>query len=185
MSQDDSDRRRFFRITDRLGVSYRVLEPSEINDDLPSTIARATHLIAGYNQVIEDSLAALSDQPAVAAAIDALNKKLDCMLSQIELDNVMVQKMAHKMCEVNISACGMAFIIDESLQSNDILHLDLFFKPDDLHVVAKGRVIDCEPAEQAYYLRIEFVEMSQTDQERLIQHIVQRQGMLLRSLRDL
>ncbi len=182
----DNDRRRFFRITDTLGVTYRVLDHESEPLDAKAAAVDALQLIASYNETIEASMNALRGTPAIVDAIDALNKKLDCILAQLELDNLMTKKVAHNVKEVNISAFGMAFMIDESLSSDTLLHLDLVFKPENLHVMAKAKVIDCDLyQDDAYYLRVEFLEMSQADQERLIQHIVQRQGILLRSLRDM
>ncbi|RUT72583.1 hypothetical protein, partial [Ancylomarina longa] len=54
------------------------------------------------------------------------------------------------------------------------------------HIGAIGKVISCDKLQDqnVYYLRVEFTEMSEPDKERLIQHIVQRQGVLLRKLKD-
>ena len=185
---DNADRRRFFRITDTLGVAYRVISAEEqSSDELQSQSLDVHGLIAHYSDIINHSAITLESQdPALSQAIDALNKKLDCIISQLELKNLLSSQVPHQLLEVNISACGIAFIIDEALKSGEVLALELFFKPEELHVLAKGRVVDCEMGEDGnYYLRVEFLEIPQADQERLIQYIVQRQGALLRSLRDI
>ena len=61
----------------------------------------------------------------------------------------------------------------------------MLLRPSAKHVVTLGQVIECEEMSEAgtYYLRVEFTEMTEPNRETLIQHIVQRQGVLLRALK--
>ncbi len=185
----DDDRRRFFRITDTLGVAYRVISDEEPEGATNNEqLVDAYSLINNYNKIIESALTDLREKdPVVAHAVDSINKKIDSVLTQLELENLMVQRIAHRVKEVNISACGVAFVVDEKLEANTLVSLDLLLRPAGVHVMAKGKVIGCDSTDSnaQFYVRIEFLEMAHTDQELLIQHIVQRQGVMLRALRDI
>ena len=189
----DADRRRFFRITDALGVSYRVIDSDEGQDADPASeplfeSVNTYEVMNNHNKIISDALGRIQTRDVdVALAIEQMNKKLDSLLMMFELDNLKVQRMAHRVEEASISACGVGFAIDELIAPGTILALDLLLKPSAQHVRATGNVVGCAPIaeeEGKYYLRVEFMEIHRADRERLIQHIVQRQGELLRALKS-
>lgn len=212
MSNVDN-RRRFFRIVDSLGVAYRVVSEKEIaestnsaaKDEVSSESSQGAgeqeasrfidtySLMNTYNQAIKDALGDLETaHPEAAIAIDHLNKKVDTILMMLELDSLMMQTAPHRVEQASISASGIAFPVDEQLAPNTCLALDLLLKPSIQHVTAIGKVIACDSLPSGstdsddlpYYLRVEFTEMSHKDRESLIQHIVQRQGALLRALKN-
>ena len=183
------DRRRYFRINDTLGVAYRVLSQEEVeqSDDLDKRPVDARNIIAGFDNQIDQLLLQLRPKdPVVTELVEILNKKLNSILDQLNLESDLVQRIAHKVQEVNISACGMAFVVDEELPSGTVLSLDLLLLPANLHVFTRGIVIDSTAVESGdgFHARLEFSGMESQDQEVLIQHIVQRQSHLIRSLRD-
>lgn len=192
-SNEQKNRRRFFRIVDALGVSYRVISDKEAqlkvrsDQDSESGFVDAFSLMSNYNKEIQESLDDLNDRdPAAASAIETLNRKVDAMLMMLELDSLITQKVDHRIEQASISASGLAFPVEEKLEPHTRLALDLLLKPSSQHVEAIGRVVACDSLREKgqYYLRVEFVEMNDQDKERLIQHIVQRQGALLRALKS-
>jgi|GEM_PF-248522 len=210
MSNTDN-RRRFFRIVDSLGVAYRVLAKNEaanqadyksresdsalepVKEQKGGDFIDTYSLMNTYNQAIKDALVGLEQShPEAATAIDHLNKKVDTIVMMLELDSLMMQAAAHRIEQASISASGIAFPVDNQLAPGTYLALDLLLKPSIQHITAMGKVIACDPlpsdatdsSDSTYYLRVEFSDMSNKDRESLIQHIVQRQGALLRSLRS-
>ncbi|MGH1439609.1 MAG: PilZ domain-containing protein [Cellvibrionaceae bacterium] len=191
MNMSNDDRRRFFRITDAIGVSYTLMNESEENPPEKgggSIQGMSIHsLLESHNQEITSALSDLaSSQPEAANAISALNKKLDTITTLIELEGLVDGRATHSIQEASISACGIAFSVNEELASDTKINLSLFLETSGEQVAAIGRVIDCQSLaeEDAYYLRVEFVEMVDSEREKLIQHIIQRQGSLLRSLKE-
>ncbi len=191
MSEHSDNRRRFFRIVDALGVSYRVMtgkESTESDDNQDaSQFVDTFSVMSGYNKLIQESLEKISVKDEhTATAIEQLNKKVDAILMMLELDSLITQRACHRVEEASISASGIAFPVEENLEVNTLLALDLLLRPSSNHVNIIGRVVSCESLSEdgLFYLRVEFNEMSDQDRETLIQHIVQRQGVLLRSLRD-
>lgn len=186
------ERRRYFRIDDTLGVSFRRLTPEEI----ASFAERAGQhggnfdLASNFDNRIQTLLDACRIQNPVAAEIlDLMNKKLNVVLRQLDVDSELLQSIAYELKQVNVSACGLAFSCGERFNRGDILQLDLLLKPADLHVVSMAEVVACEAvenddSEQAeFFLRVNFVELNSNDQELLIQHVVKRQSKLLKDRR--
>lgn len=179
-----SERRRFFRINDRVGVAYRVLSDEEAasrREREPRPVD-VLSLLSRYEHTIQTLLPELDAAP-LQQLLGALNDKINCVIAQLELDSRLVREVAHRVHEVNISACGMAFVAEEPIPAGKILSLDLILKPDGRHIASYGQVLGSEAQDRGFYVRIEFLGLAPGDQELLIQHIVRRQGSLLRESR--
>lgn len=181
------DRRRYFRISESLGVAYRVIADEHISDGLvacnePTNIYQ---LLAEHDETISALIHQLRPQdPVVAELAASLNKKINCIINQLEMESRMIEQIAHKIYEVNISACGLAFTIDEAIAPDTHVQLDLVLLPEKKRLLTDARVIGCEPVADGHYVRMNFIDMPLRDQELMIQHIVQRQGELLRQARQ-
>lgn len=185
----EPDRRRFFRIDDNIGVAYRLLSDDEVKAQLDGSAATKDALasIADVNKTIHRLLDEVKvANGALAELLSAMDNKINCVINQLEMDSRVVEKIVHEMKQVNISACGLAFKIDQCIADGQLLALDLMLKPDNLCLYVHGEVISAEATEnpEEYYVRVTFRNMSDSDQELLIQHIVQRQGMQLREARE-
>ena len=185
----NDERRRFFRITDTVGVAYRILSPDEVDSrsngvDSPST---TYSLLSNYDSVIDNLLQQIHGQyPLVEEALATLNKKINCVINQLELDNQLVQRLAHRVQEVNISACGMGFVADQTIAVGQTLNLDIALQPENEHVFTFATVVSSEPLNDSdeCYVRVNFHGLRPEDQETLIQHIVKRQSVVLRHMRE-
>ena len=187
MLKKEEDRRRFFRITDAIGVAYEVIDDNDTEETESPEQANVDikDLLACHNNAINDLLSDLSGtHPAVAKTIDAVNKKLDAILQFLELDALSSNQHIQRIEEASISACGIAFPIEQPLALGTRLNLTLDLKPSDEKIYAVGEVVGCQSTDDSHYLRVEFTEMQDAYRESLIQHIVQRQGALLKSLRE-
>jgi c-di-GMP-binding flagellar brake protein YcgR len=185
----DADRRRFFRINDTIRLSYRVLSDEEIQSQLGCVIdpSDAQTLLANYDKTIKSVLGQLKiEQPLVAEVLAAMNGKINRVIDQLDIDSQLVEQIAHKIREVNISACGVAFNVDEPIDIGKVLLLDLLLQPDDVHIFVHCTVImrGLNEHDSSCYIRVNFSNMSTSDQELLIQHIVRRQGIQLRNAKD-
>ncbi|MAZ87429.1 MAG: hypothetical protein CL693_07280 [Cellvibrionaceae bacterium] len=184
-----ADRRRFFRINDNVGVHYRILKESELNQRIDSLInpTDTITLLSDYNKQIDTLLSqVVIKDPTVGELLGVLNKKVNCVIQQLELESRITQKLVHKVQEVNISACGMALAVEEALETGTVVDLELMLLPGRYLVHCHGVVVATAPANEGdgFHTRVDFTGMSPEDQELLIQHIVKRQGVLLKALRD-
>ncbi len=188
MTMLNEDRRRFFRIADAIGVSYKRVDEahSDAQDDMHEG-ANFFSLLESQTHSLQMLLSELKkSQPVAAKAIAALDKKLDTIVALMELDNITGGIATHSIQQASISACGIAFPVNENIEPDTQLRLSLLLETSSEQISALGRVVGCQEigGQNNYCLRVEFVEMSDSDREKLIQHIVQRQGLLLHSLRE-
>ncbi len=194
------ERRRFFRIQESVGLSYRVLSEGE-------AAALATALrdggggidyAANFDNRIRSLLGALRVQSEVAAELlELINRKLNLVISQLSLDAEAIQQLAFDMRQVSISACGLGCEVEQPLPAGAPVRLDLLLEPGDLRVTVLARVVACETLEAEakvdpealepparWFLRLDFEVINTHDQELLIQHVVRRQSSQLRQRRD-
>jgi hypothetical protein len=145
----------------------------------------AVTVMEHHNEDISQPLTELGESAPIAAkAITALNDKIDTMLNLLELDNIIIQKKMQRVEAASVSACGIAFPIDETLALGQKLKLMMRLEPSNIKLNVIGCVIDCNQLGEDNYLRVEFIDMSDADREHLIQHIMMRQGVLLKTLRE-
>lgn len=182
------ERRRFFRIDDSIGVAYRVLTDDELETQLDGDIrpVDSLNLIASLDTKISNLCGQLhARDPLVAELIETLSAKVSSVINQLELDSHLVKRVAYKVHEVNISACGMAFFTEDDLVVDQVISLEMSLKPGNHLVQCYATILSSDyVAETAQnYVRMDFANMSEHDQEILIQHIVRRQGHQLREAR--
>ncbi|NIB39126.1 hypothetical protein HBA55_05990 [Pseudomaricurvus alkylphenolicus] len=189
-----ADRRRFFRIHDNVGVTFSVLEADEIPaaQEPEAKPVDALMQLADFNKKIDLLLGQFKVRdPLAAELLEVLDQKINCVVSQLELDSQLTRDLAHRVQEVNISACGMGLYTDEQLPAETLLKLELLLLPGRFFIYGYGVVVSSEPqtgndeASQPYYTRIDFRGLSSADQETLIQHIVKRQSAQIKASKDL
>lgn len=181
------DRRRYFRISDNIGLAYQVIAGDQTDlGRVRSEPVRMSALLAEHDTVIVRLLQDLrSRDPLVGELAARLNEKINGIVDQLDRATQMVEQTAHKIVAVNISACGLGFHSDEPIAPHAQVQLDMVLLPDNKRLLTPARVIACEPQDNGYYVRMDYVDLGAADQEYLIQHIVKRQGDLLREAREL
>ncbi|MFA7552612.1 MAG: PilZ domain-containing protein [Spongiibacteraceae bacterium] len=197
MNNGQIERRRYFRIDDSMGITYRKLGPEEAKAFALQTQQHGSNFdfAANFDNRIQTLLESCRIQAPIAAElIDLINKKLNFVIRQMDIDTELIHQVAYTVREVNVSACGIAFVNEEYLEKGQQLQLDIVLQPSELHVVVMAEVIECAslptdsvavtPTEQErYYLRLNFSEINPHDQELLIQHIMKRQSAVLKQRR--
>lgn len=188
---DRQDRRRYFRINDLVGLSYRVVDESMTGEgltDADNVQISSLQLLESIDKELTDALNHLwQSNPAAANVVGLLNRKVEFLTTEMGFDYA-GQSVKHEQTQVNISACGMAFESDEHFATGQMLELHLQLKPANTRLKLQGFVAACEHApvgsEKPYFLRIDFTNVDTHVQEELIQHIVRRQSMLLNEQRQ-
>lgn len=181
----NDERRRYFRINETIGISYHVVEGDET--ELPrSAGSDVLALVSKQDQKIEKLLLEIADShPKVAELVTVFNQKLERIVNQLVIESNLVGRIAHRVREANISACGVAFENDEPVSEGARLKMELTLYPSDKKLVVNGIVIGCDLQENdQWYWRIDFYGMSDRIQEALIQHVVKCQGQQLKGVRN-
>lgn len=184
-----SDRRRYFRINDSIGVDYERLDCDGNGEHEHVDMVEDISITRILEQQNVETVAAIDQvdkkYPEVAQALLKINKKIDTLLTLFEIESLADFNRYQHFEQANISACGMAFPINESLAPKLKIRLHLYLAPMAYEFSVIARVVACEAFDDdLFYLRAEFLEIKEADRERLIQHIVQRQSNLLKSLRE-
>ena len=103
------ERRRYFRIDDTIGLSYRVLGTQEAKVFAEQTRNQGSNFdfAANFDNRIQTLLDACRIQsPLAAELIDLMNKKLNFVVRQMDVDTELMHKVAYTLRQVNVSACG-------------------------------------------------------------------------------
>ena len=180
-----ADRRRFFRIDDRLRLAVRRVAGADEGVGKGGDL-RADEFLAGIDRGIVAIIAAARVQaPAVGELAQLLNRKLDYVierLAQLEAPRAGLPLAEH---EVSISACGIGLQSAERYEAGETLQVELMLPPDDTRLCVPARVVRCrDAAPGSYLLQLDFAGMGHDDQELLIRFILRRQGQFLQALRE-
>ena len=177
------EKRRFFRINETIGLRYKLLDKT--SDPVDDAAADVLELVSQQDEKIEKLLLELNDEsPKVAELIRVFNQKLERIVGQLVMDSHLVGRIASRVREVNISACGIGFVCDDQVADGSRLELELELFPDNNIIKTKGLLVACDRTESGYFWRVDFYDMRQASQEALIQHIVRRQSAQLKSNRS-
>lgn len=182
-----AERRRYFRIDDRVGVDINPLA-EEAAHTLAEQVRRG--LAAGdfrspFDARLHTVLEAVRvQQPLVSEALELLNRKLSLLMEQLAVNDEALQRLAFTVHEVSLSACGLGLTVDYALAVGTPVHLALDLLPGEQRITTLARVVACEPAPETgegnHYLRMDYEVIHPEDQEQLIQHVLRRQGLQLR-----
>ena len=172
-----SERRRYFRINDTVKLSYQVVHSKQ-----ESSADDTFELIADQDRRMEILIAEQKHvHPELIELIALLNQKIE-RLTQV--DKHSKTTLAYRARKVNMSACGLAFSEDSPLDIG--AHLRLFLVLDDEEKLeVDGLLVDCHQGESDDFIwRVDFLNLREAVQEKLIQHVVRRQSTLLAERRN-
>ncbi len=176
-----TERRRYYRINDVIGLTYTVLDnssqimasPSDnLGLSLTSLLAEIDH---EFNQVVN---ILWHENPTVAKACGLLNKKISIIAAHSLQQNDEQDIQPYEEMMVSISGCGVSFNCAENLPEGTRLKLSITLKPSNTSLTFLGQVVSSEPQgehqDKPYSIRVSF-DKNDAIQEQLIQHIVQKQ----------
>ena len=176
-----TERRRYYRIEDRVALSF---EP--IVQNIKTRLLdfweneHAFSIRNNYNFQIEQHLA---DFNMIAKRMPELARYLRVMEAQIDritdsfIDDEFDRSLVTK--ESNLSAQGIAFHDDLSVEPDSLVELHLKLLPSGFRIVIIARVVKIDPDsghdEGANKISLDFAHLHEADREILIKHIHGRQ----------
>ncbi|PID42976.1 MAG: hypothetical protein CSB48_07760 [Proteobacteria bacterium] len=204
------ERRRFFRITDKVLMSYRVVgdksndsnESNESEQSEQSGVAGvSTGGIRHELNVLEEKLnkkmtRLRGDEPLIAEVLELFNQKINLLVGE---DGKAISDSGEddkQVMEVNMSACGIAFPSSEKISVGALLVLNLTLTLSFVNLCLSAQVVGVEErcidsddeagglSRQPWVIRADFVDISEVDQELLIQNVIKRQSEQLKALRE-
>lgn len=180
-----NERRRFFRLDDEVVLDFQLL--------LDDTICvEQQHRQLSEFQALEHEIGALihqlrSQNPAFGRLAEVFNQKLNLLAGEKFLDQHNADNGAGERVEVNLSACGIAFASREALPKHAKILLNIQLKPSNAQLALIGRIVgvDAIDGDKPYLIRTEFENLSETQQELLIQHLFLLQSRHLKQRQEM
>lgn len=177
------ERRRFFRIDDEVGLSvYELSDEGYGGKTIDDSEQQIEHQLT-LERKIRQALAALRpSSPQIAQALELLNQKINLLRHDSDTAG-----LSYALTRVNLSACGIAFNHEHEYPIGTQLMLNIFLQPQHSLIRVQGYVASVQRGDnvdEPFYTRVDFVGLHNEFQEQLIQHLVQRQGQLLRQKMD-
>ncbi|MCK5889646.1 MAG: PilZ domain-containing protein [Methylococcales bacterium] len=187
------DRRRFFRIDDEINLHYKSVDEKTVNES---------------NQVVTDML----NNCSLVTALDILGQDAQTIMKRVEKSSPDIaeylqimdakisliakeaMKQEHgiaddKICNVNISASGIAFESNQQATSGDFLEIKLLLPSCFTVIVTYGKVVYCRnnrENEEAmpFLIGIHYINLNEHDREILVKYIVKRQMQQIREQKE-
>ncbi len=177
-----AEKRRYFRISDTLGLAFRVVRPQSPNLKLSTDDMEDSEVVEMLDTELETLLNSLwSSDPKFARALGLINQKMEILLGRNRVsESEILEQFDHyfEAIDVNLSASGIAFTSEVKLEVNDRLELLILLRPGKTKLTVMGTVVNYEVATQddrpAWFTCVNF-DLEAQQEEQLIQHIVQRQ----------
>ena len=184
VSENENERRRFFRIDDEVCLEYDLIS-EEAYANAPTELAQIQQSSFGlsanfaslnfeYNPILNSIR---SSHTEIAQYFDFINRKLDA-LSQHLLEEEIPCENSRKQI-VNISASGIAFKSQEKLKDNQPLRLRIVLLPEKIGIMVFGRVNHSNKKDKDL-VSIDFEHIRHDDQELMIKHNLNKQMQELR-----
>jgi len=185
------ERRRYFRIHDTVGLSIKLLDGQDAGA-WASAAPNALELVGQDDAHIRRLLDQLKgESETLAELVEVLNRKMDRLTGLMAMESNLVERIAHRVQQVNISACGLAFSHEDPIAEGSRIQIELTLYPKEVKILCEGILVACEltsadhqrTGKEKYYCRVDFYGLSDEKQEKLIQHGVQSQSLQLKSRR--
>lgn len=188
------DRRRYFRIHDKVSLKYRVVQGIDIETELKRTEHEQNNLAELKNafNCITAKIMTKMDRveeasPLVAEILGLFDKKIS-LIESIVMDNDDQNDSITKTQHVNLSASGISFESNTPINEDANLKIELVLFPEYQFIPVYARVIDCRKKMDdnlyRFNIAVDFVGISESDQEIIMQHVLSRQAKLLKEERQ-
>ena len=180
------DRRGHNRITDRILLQFRPVEKEEFKEIINAYQEGIASPWSTYSHpefargIWEHTQKIRKKDEALASVLEILNQKLGIILNLLGAEKDEITNDKPK--TVNLSASGFALVASKSILVGRILEMDIGLLPQRFFFRCYGQVTRCAKIKdrESYKMAIKFIWIIEDDQERLIEHIFQRQTLQLR-----
>lgn len=175
------ERRRYYRIEDRLGINCEPIDPAELDGRLDQfwNDRHQFSIRNDFNFKIEQHQADLKkikgSMPELGRYLDMLQEQIDLLTDKLLQDD---DDLAASERQANLSAQGISFYQDDELDKGSIVELHLKLLPSRQQIVSFARVIQCEQLDHElgkYRLSLDFENIHEADQEILVKHVHAKQ----------
>ncbi len=191
-----TERRRYFRVDDEVILAWRTLTHDEKEKRMKQFMMGEmeypdpTRLYLTLESDITAIIQNLNPrQPELASVLKMLNRKINLVARGAPMSASRGSLLEETPQQVNISACGIAFMVEEELKKGQNIQIEMVLVPEQIYILSYGTVIGCElishhkknKEDRPYRINVDFVAMREDDMDRLIQHIMQKELEMIKS----
>ncbi len=187
------DRRRYFRINDKVSLKYRVVQGIDIETEVKRTEHEQNNLVELKNafNCIEAKIMSKMGRieevsPLVAEILGLYDKKLSLIESMI-MHNDDKENSITETQNVNLSASGMSFESNTPINDDVNLKMELVLFPEYQFIPVYARVVDCKKKMDdnlyRFNVAVDFVGICESDQEIIMQHVLSKQAKQIKTER--
>ncbi|UVE19223.1 PilZ domain-containing protein [Pseudomonas sp. LS44] len=186
-TQDENDRREYYRIDDTIALEFSLLSGAEalageaLHDTSPLfNLLSELHLLDYESQHL---LRHISERDrTLANYLKVINRRTD-LLGQALAQNLLSALGTPR--QVTMSEGGLSFDNASSLELGSHLALKMVLMPQALGLLVRALVIHCQPLENGLYnIGTEFESLTDAQRQLLARHILQRQALERRQARE-
>lgn len=178
LSYPGPERRRYFRVDDKIALSTRVISPEDLSRALgryerQRDELRLLNLLGQHQARHRGDLDGIArNYPEIAEYMRLLQAQIELLASLVATDPTVPEGPTH---DVSLSPQGIRFYSPEPLEPDSLLELRLRLFPSRQRLMLYGRVVACdEAAEEAaggYTVAVEFRHIQDSDREALARHV--------------
>jgi c-di-GMP-binding flagellar brake protein YcgR len=185
------DRRQYYRINDRVSLDYYIIgDEDQAEEEIKAQhnfreLAELKNTMFHIDEKLVDINTHLQEEnPQLVEVIDLLNQKFSAYENYLWKHNT--DREMNPAGEVNLSANGVAFETDQAIAEGAHLQLEMIVYPENYYIPVYSRVVSCRKTRgnESYSIAVEFVAMSDSDKELIIQHVLKKQAEELRVQRE-
>jgi len=190
-----NDRRRFFRIEDRVYLQTQTVKPAELESKIEDfklnrhQFSACDEFSSRLDEHLADLHAIQNKMPELARYLGVLQEQIDHLTNKLLPNQKTTEE---KDIRVNLSAQGISFITDETYKPVDVVELSLKLKPSRQALIIIARVVLVEDHEDndktgeygLYRVSMDFEHIHEADREILVKHIHGRQLQALNNERN-
>ncbi|MBV1915945.1 MAG: PilZ domain-containing protein [Pseudomonadales bacterium] len=181
----DKERRKFYRITDAIGLEYKLIDhlpESDEEADVPFSVSGRFRLLNELTRIDQEGsilLRHISDEDRnLARYLGSQNKKIETIAKLIVSEEI--SRVPYTVRTVSLSEGGCSFITEEQLDTDQNLALKLFFFSSYLGMILFGHVVEShsigDEDSGLFQTNVEFSELSGPDRQMLARYIIRRQA---------
>lgn len=193
LEYDDSERRQYFRINDRIAMVYVEVSQSDLETALNDFEERSwncgiTNRLIHQRELNLPELRAIKQKlPQVASYLESIEEQIT-WLAQLQTPDLL-QIPSEPTHEVNISGTGLSFYCNDTLAPGMTVELRMRLFPSRFRLLAYGKVrwcthIDSRDSKYQNAVGVEFSRIHDADRELLVKHIHKQQLSSLRARSD-
>lgn len=188
------DRRRYFRINDKVSLKYRVVQGMDIDAEIvrtkheQNTLAEMKNAFNCIEAKIMSKMTRIEEvSPLVAEVLGLFDKKLS-LIEKMILQKDDQENAVTDTQNVNLSASGMSFESNTPINEDVNLKMELILFPEYQFIPLYARVIECKKKMDdnlyRFNIAVDFIGISESDQETIMQHVLSQQAATLKKERN-